>query len=200
MEKIEEILHYWFDDIEKTILPSERLEQMWFGDSAAIAKETEDKFSNDFMKALRGDYDNWNETPRGCLAMIILFDQFSRHIYRETGQAFRQDDKALQLCLTGIDRQYDHMLSLIERAFFYAPLMHSENMEMQYLSIRAYEILITLSFPEVRPLFERFLRDAIKYNEIITKFGRFPNRNGRLGRISTPEEEIFLKNELGKTE
>jgi uncharacterized protein (DUF924 family) len=194
MERSEDILHYWFGNVEETTLPSKEREQIWFGGDEATDKEIKDKFYPDFMKSINGGFDDWCETPRGCLAVIIMLDQFSRHIYRGTGKAFEQDHRALQHCLAGIDQQHDHMLSLIERVFFYFPLMHSENAEMQSLSLRAYEMLVTLSFPEVRPVYEKFLDYAIKHNEIISRFGRFPYRNERLGRKSTPQEEEFLKN------
>jgi uncharacterized protein (DUF924 family) len=192
MEKIEKILNYWFDDVDMTALPSAHLKEKWFMEKPDVDQDIKDKFYPDFLSAAQGNYDDWADTPRGCLSLIILLDQFSRHIYRGTAQAFAQDDKALQLCLMGIDRQYDHMLSLTERAFFYFPLMHAENSEMQYLALRAYDILNTLSFPEARILFEKLLNDAIHRNDMITKYGRFPGRNAVLGRISTPEEEIFL--------
>src|SRR5262249_54736054 len=144
------------------------------------------KFYNDYIKAAQGDFIDWEQNPRSTLALIILFDQFSRHIYRNMPQSFEQDRKALDLCLRGIERQFDHMLSLMERVFFYFPLMHSENSEMQSLSLRAYEMLLTLSFQETRPIFEKFLDYAIRHHEIISRFGRFPYRNQILGRTSTP--------------
>lgn len=194
MDRIDEILQYWFGTIEETTIPSEHRTHIWFRGDPEVDKEIKEKFYGDFVKAVRGDYEDWKQTPRGCLALIILFDQFSRHIYRGTAQAFEQDHVALQLCLTGIDQQFDHRLSLIERVFFYFPLMHSENAEMQSLSLRAYEMLVNLSFPEARVAFEKFLDYAIKHNEIIARYGRFPYRNERLGRVSTPQEEEFIKN------
>lgn len=72
--------------------------------------------------------------------------------------------------------------------------MHSENLEMQALSVRAYQILATIAFSETQPLFERFLDYAIRHHDHIVQFGRFPHRNAILGRSSTEAELIFLKN------
>lgn len=192
MDRIEAILHYWFGHAEGVALPSEHRTWVWFSESSAVDLEIKAQFYKDFVKAVRGDYDDWMETSRGYLALIILFDQFSRHIYRHTAQAYNQDQRALELCLKGIDAQYDHRLSLIERAFFYFPLLHAEHAEMQALSIRAFEMLLSLSFPETRPMFERFLEYAVQHHEIILRFGRFPQRNEALGRASTPSELEYL--------
>jgi uncharacterized protein (DUF924 family) len=127
------------------------------------------------------------------LALIIIFDQFSRSIYRNSASAYAQDQKALSLCLNGIQKEYDHALSLIERVFFYLPLMHAESLEMQTTAVRAFQILVNLSFSETRSIYENFLDYAIKHYEVIRRFGRFPQRNISLARPSTPEEEEFLK-------
>jgi uncharacterized protein (DUF924 family) len=194
MDRIDAILHYWFGHAEESALPSEHRTWVWFSGDTAVDAEIKEGFYEDFAKALRGDFNAWEKTPRGCLALIILFDQFSRHIYRHTAQAYEYDRKSLEICLKGIEHQFDHKLSLIERVFFYFPFMHSENPEMQSLSLRAYEMLLNLSFPETRPVFEKFLDYAIRHHEIISRFGRFPYRNEVLGRASTPAELEFLKN------
>lgn len=193
MERIDSILHYWFGNAEKTTLPSEHRTWVWFSGDASLDAEIKAQFQTDLERAIAGKYDHWKTTPRGFLALIILFDQFSRHIYRHTPKAFEQDAKALQLCLEGVELAYDHQLSLMERVFFYFPLMHSESMEMQKLSVRAYQILASIAFSETRVLFQRFLDYALSHSEHVERFGRFPYRNEILGRPSTQAELSFLK-------
>lgn len=193
MDRVETILHYWFGHADGVAIPSEHRTWVWFSADPTVDLEIKAQFYEDFVKAVRGDYNDWVGTPRSHLALIILLDQFSRHLYRQTAQAYDQDQRALELCLKGIDAQYDHMLSLIERVFFYFPLLHAENAEMQALSIRAFEMLLGLSFPETRPVFERFLENAVQHHKIISRFGRFPQHNEALGRASTPSELEFLK-------
>lgn len=118
MEKTESILHYWFGNAEKEALPSEHRSWVWFGEDASLDAEMKDLFEEDLLKAIQGDYEDWKQTPRGILALIILLDQFPRHIYRHTSKAFEHDNKALQGCLQGVEHSYDHQLSLIERVFF----------------------------------------------------------------------------------
>lgn len=192
-DRIEEILSYWFGQVEDTMLPSAHRTEIWFGRKKETDEEIKLKFSEDYKKAVAGEYADWEQDPHGTLALIILFDQFSRHLFRQTGLAFGQDQKALDLCLQGIQKEFDHSLSLIERVFFYLPLEHAENLEMQTTSVRAFQILVNLSFPETRSIYENFLNYAIKHYEVIKRFGRFPHRNILLGRPSTAEEIEFLK-------
>lgn len=196
MERSEEILKYWFGRVEDSPFPPPDRTQIWFGGDSEIDDEIRAKFSYDLEKAVLGEYADWEDSSRTSLSLIILFDQFTRHIYRGTPLAYAQDQRALDLCLRGIERQYDHLISLIERAFFYFPLMHSENVEIQATSIRAYKILLDLSFPEAKGVFESFLQHALQHFDVVKRFGRFPGRNSILGRISTKEELEYLEKEL----
>jgi uncharacterized protein (DUF924 family) len=192
MLRVDDILKYWFGHVEQSLLPSPDRSHIWFSTDEAIDDEIRSKFSYDLEKAVLGELSDWEQDARGYLALIILLDQFSRRIYRDTPLAFAQDHRALDLCLHGIEKQYDHVISLIERAFFYFPLTRSENVDIQATSIRAYKILLDLSFPEVKGVFENFLDNALKQFDIVKRFGRFPDRNKILGRSSTKEEAKFL--------
>jgi uncharacterized protein (DUF924 family) len=192
-ESIDRILHFWFGHVESTVLPTQHRTRIWFGATAEGDKEIIDQFKAVTEKAICGECDDWEADPRGSLALIVVLDQFSRSIYRKTPMAFTQDQKALDVCVRGIERQFDHELSLIERAFFYMPLMHSENHEMQSTSVRAFKMLVDLSFPEARSTYESFFEYALRHYEIVERFGRFPHRNVIVGRQSTPEEDEFLQ-------
>ena len=194
MTRNEEILAYWFGHVEDTILPSEHRTDVWFGGKPEVDEEIKQKFSDDLKKAINNEYQEWEKDPHSCLALVILLDQFSRSIYRSKPMAYDQDQKALDLCLSGIQKEFDHALSLIERVFFYFPLMHAENLEMQATAVRAYQILVNLAFPETRGIFESFLDYAVRHYEVIKRFGRFPQRNEVLNRPATAEEQEFLKN------
>ena len=192
-EKIEDILKFWFGRVEETIVPSENRAKIWFGESEEIDAEIHQKFSDDLKRSTLGEYDGWCEMPRGQLAMIILLDQYSRHIHRNTLQAYAQDKKALSICLQGIKDEKDHALSLIERVFYYFPLLHSEQLSYQEQSIRVYQNLSDLAFSETRVIYDSFLKFANHHYTIIKNFGRFPQRNKILGRESTSEEIAYLK-------
>ena len=195
MEKAEELLAYWFGRVEDTILPSENRTRVWFSDDPNIDHEIKEKFGKEFQDVIDSKLDSWKETPRGTLALIIMFDQFTRHLFRDSASSYSYDNQALDLCLLGIEQKFDHTLSLIERAFFYFPLMHSEEIEMQATAVRAYKILVDLSFSEARGIYESFLDYALRHFEIIKRFGRFPERNEILGRVPTVEEIAYMKDE-----
>jgi uncharacterized protein (DUF924 family) len=151
------------------------------------------KFGMLLDKTIHGDYDPWMKTPRGQLALVIVLDQFSRHIYRGSPLAFSQDSRALEICLKGLQTESDHFLSLIERVFFYFPLLHSEKLAHQDQAVHCYYQLGELAFSETRVIYDSFLKFANHHYNIIQRFGRFPQRNHILGRQSTPEEEQYLR-------
>lgn len=193
IERAEEINKFWLGRVEETIIPSEHRARVWFGEDKETDAVIKQQFSPDLEKAIHGEYDSWQTVPRGQLALILLLDQFSRHVYRNTLQAFTQDPKALTICLQGMSEESDHSISLIERVFYYFPLLHSENLHHQEQSVRAYQILAELAFSETRVIYESFLRFANHHFSVIQRFGRFPQRNRVLKRDSTPEELVYLR-------
>ena len=197
MKLVDDILHYWFGQVEETGIPTEHRSQIWFGGTPGVDQEIKDQFNTILHDVIDHKHDDWREKPRSLLALIIVLDQFSRHIFRENPRAFEQDSQALEVCLYGIKHEFDHEVSLIERAFLYMPLMHAEDLQMQVHSVRAYKTLADLSFPETHQIFFEFLTYAIKHYEAIKVFNRFPQRNAVLNRESTPEEKKFLEEYKG---
>ncbi|OGT25998.1 MAG: hypothetical protein A3I77_03030 [Gammaproteobacteria bacterium RIFCSPLOWO2_02_FULL_42_14] len=189
----EDILKFWFGRVEQTIVPTEHRARIWFGEDKAVDEEIKWRFKSDLAAAIAGELVEWEATPRGQLALIIILDQFSRHIYRTSEKAFAQDAKALNVCLNGLRHESDHHLSLIERVFYYFPLLHSEKLNYQELSIQSYRTLEDLAFAETRVIFDSFLKFANHHFSIIQKFGRFPQRNQWLHRESTAAEKIFIQ-------
>lgn len=192
-EPFDDILHFWFGHVEETIVPSEHRARIWFGEDAATDQEIKEHFTNHLQSAMNGEFGAWENSSRGQLALIITFDQFTRHIFRGTPQAFSQDEKALSICVNGIKNEADHSLSLMERVFYYFPLLHSENIVYQQQSVRSYRTLADLAFSETRVIFDSFLKFANHHHAVVDRFGRFPQRNKALNRESTPAELEFLK-------
>ena len=125
--------------------------------------------------------------------MIILGDQFSRNMYRDTPNAFAADTIAVNLTLEGIETGVDRQLRMVERVFFCKPCMHSESREIQKRSIEVFSDLVDEASDEDRSIYQGNLKFARQHQDIIEKFGRFPHRNEILGRESTAEEQAFLK-------
>lgn len=193
-DRVHELLKFWFGDLGYADLPASNRTNLWFGDSDKVKAELLQTFSQEFEDAKAGKLTAWLQTPRGRLALIILLDQFPRYIHRNSPDAFAFDAQARALCLEGIEKKEDNALTLIERVFFYMPLVHTENLSTQEHSIRLYQSLTSLSMTETTQVYQLFLAYAYAHFRVIQEFGRFPQRNIALGRNSTEAELAFLKN------
>ena len=118
----------------------------------------------------------------GALALLILLDQFSRNMFRDSARAFATDYLARAIADRALARGFDQETDTTMRPFFYLPFMHSELLADQDRCLRLYE---AFGDPEQ-------LKFAVTHRDIIAKFGRFPHRNRVLGRETTPAEREFL--------
>lgn len=193
-DKIHELLNFWFGNLGSADLPNSDRTNLWFGENEAVKKQLTQFFGEEFIAAREGKLNDWANTPRGRLALIILLDQFPRYINKRTPDAFVHDTDAQRLCIEGLREKMDQSLTLIERVFFYMPLVHAENSENQEKSIRLYQDLVSLSMSETTQIYQLFLAYAYAHFRVIKEFGRFPQRNQVLGRPSTEAELTFLKN------
>lgn len=193
-DKIHKILDFWFGDLGLADLPSSDRTNLWFGESEKLKSMITQDYGEDYNAVITGKHDDWAETPRGRLALIILLDQFSRYLYRNSPHAFDFDKTAQQLCIEGLQAEMDHTLTLIERVFFYMPLVHAEDVTIQEQSINLFQNLVALSMSETTQVYQLFLAYAYAHFRVIKEFGRFPQRNTILGRKSTDAEIAFLKN------
>jgi len=192
-DRIHELLHFWFGDLGRADLPSSDRTNLWFGESEKLKNDMLQQFSNEYQAATNDQLTDWKKTPRGRLALIILLDQFPRWAYRNTPNAFSQDKTAQELCVEGLRKRMDQSLTLIERVFFYMPLVHAEDPQQQEKSIQLFQNLVALSLTETTQVYQLFLAYAYAHFRVIKEFGRFPQRNHILGRESTEAEVAFLK-------
>lgn len=192
-DRIDTILNFWFGESLMTSLPTVEQTNLWFGYDDELVQHMREEFYEDWEKATSNAYTDWEKEPRGRLALILLLDQFTRKFFRDTPQSYEQDGRAQELCIDGIRLEQDREIDLIERVYFYMPLLHSEHFEMQRQSVQAYQSLVDLSMHEVLDIYQGFLDYSRQRCDLITKFGRFPQRNEILGRKSTPEELELLK-------
>jgi uncharacterized protein (DUF924 family) len=164
-----DLLSEWFRDPER-----------WWKPDAAFDDSLRATYGDDVEAAIRGERDDWARSPRGALALVILLDQFTRNIYRDTPRMYAGDAKAVATSLAVIESGADASLSADERQFLYMPLMHSEDRGLQQRSLEKFREL------------GQSLEWAEHHAAIVMRFGRFPHRNAVLGRESTPEEVEFL--------
>jgi uncharacterized protein (DUF924 family) len=188
-QRIQRIFEFWFGALDEKGSPSVEHSARWWRKDPAFDAAIAEEFGADIERASRGELDDWKETPRGRLALVILLDQFSRNVYRDTPRAFANDARALALAEEGIERGEDRELSVVERSFLYMPLMHAENLAVQERAVAVFR----RANEELEGSFEQALEYAIRHRDIVARFGRFPHRNAILGREPTPEEVEFLK-------
>lgn len=174
MHTPESVLNFWFVT---------HGEDDWFGAKPEFDAELAREFSATHAWVAAGNATSWRTSPSGRLAEIIVLDQFSRQIHRDTPDAYACDGMALVLAQEALRAGADQALQGAERAFLYMPFMHAESLAMQDISVRLFD----------QPGLEGNLRFALAHRDIIVRFGRYPHRNAVLGRASTAEELDFLQ-------
>ena len=169
----QDVLAFWFTETQP---------QSWFKKDPAFDAEIDSRFGSAVKDALAGRCDDWASHKDGCLALILLLDQFTRNIFRDTARAFSGDDMALALSLRCVERDYINHPDAHWRHFMLMPMMHSEDLAVQDTSLplfNAHTVKLTYDY-------------AVAHRDIIARFGRFPHRNAILGRPSTDDETLFL--------
>lgn len=190
--RIAEVLSYWLGAAQPTDADALTRQPLWFAKSDATDDQIRTRFGPLVEEALSGALDGWAGSAQGRLALIVLLDQFTRNLFRGTPQSFAGDAQALQLALDGILAGHDADLPTVARIFCYLPLEHAEDGPLQAQSVAAFTQLHDLAPPALRGLLAGTLDYALKHQDVITRFGRFPHRNPILGRSSTPAEEAYL--------
>jgi uncharacterized protein (DUF924 family) len=199
MDEARQVRDFWFGKLPMTAQTLNQRIRFWFSeDVPAELREKRDymiraRFGPLLERASKGGLASWADSPRRCLSLIILLDQFPRNIHRGSARAFAYDEQALALTLSGMQSAADGALDVVERIFFYMPLQHCEAREIQDESVAAYRQLAIEAPQELRSVFEDTLASAREHRSIIERFGRFPHRNRVLGRADTPQEEVWLK-------
>lgn len=175
---IHTILNFWFN----TLSPAE-----WWKKDADLDASIASRFSSIHHQATQGELFDWRETAEGCLAEVIILDQFSRNIFRNNPQSFAYDGQALILAQETIRRRLDKSLPTMQRAFLYLPFMHSESLVIHQLALSLFS----------QPGLESEFKFEQQHAEIIQRFGRYPYRNNILARVCTEEEKIFISEHPG---
>ncbi len=169
------VLAFWFEETRPW---------RWFRRDRAFDAAIARRFGALHQAARNGRLDVWRAHPSHALALIILLDQFSRNLYRDSPGAFAEDGAALSIAREAIRRRFDKLYGARERAFFYMPFMHAEDLRVQEESVALFKAQLpsTMNMPY-----------ALEHYKIIRRFGRFPHRNRILGRASSPAEIQFFK-------
>jgi uncharacterized protein (DUF924 family) len=188
----EDVCTYWLGELDEDGLAPPEVAARWWRGSAELDAEVRGRFLGLHRRATRGELDDWRSTPWGCLALILLLDQFPRNMFRGEATAFATDEIAVARAREAIDRGLDRLLQAHECCFLYIPFMHSESLCDQHLGMRLYGLLVERLAGRAREEVAGNLDFMRRHFEIVERFRRFPHRNAVLGRVSTAEELAFL--------
>lgn len=186
---IDDILEFWFGQLDSAGMPVENRNGLWFGRDDTIDALLRDRFGDWLERAIAGELDHWADSDRGLVALVILLDQFSRNIHRGSARAFAADPKALALARQAIASGRHASLPAIHQVFLYLPLEHCEALETQEHCVALFRELAARTGHDLAAGFERY---AVAHRDVIARFGRFPHRNALLGRQSTAGELEYL--------
>jgi len=142
--------------------------------------------------AASGHYDDWLQTARGRLALIIALDQFPRNVYRGTSEVYRHDAMVMALAQAGVALGQLAGLTVPEQAFFLMPYQHTENLEIQRAGVALMQAMVSEAPPGWEAVALGFNKFALQHHDIVERYGRFPHRNNVLGRSCTEDEVRFL--------
>lgn len=171
-----EIIALWF---------SERVRPLWFRSTPEFDRELADRFTEVYKAAAVGRLADWEETPEGALALVIVLDQIPLNIYRRQPACYATESAARRVAQRALKRDFDQRLPDEQKAFLYMPFMHSEELSDQDLAVQLYS----------RAGLTDNLTFARHHRDLIRRFGRFPHRNAILGRESTPAELEYLSSQ-----
>lgn len=168
-----EVIEFWF---------SEPVRKLWFDSTPAFDQQLRERFGATYEAAAAGELDDWQRTPAGALALVIVLDQFPLNMFRGEARSFQTEARSREVAAAAIERGLDDSLDDKQKAFLYLPFMHSESLADQDRSVALFE--------------SAGLKDNLKWayhhRDIVRRFDRFPHRNAILGRESTPEEAAYL--------
>lgn len=168
-----DIIDYWYSD---------RIRKHWFSSTPDLDIEIRNRYEKIWENASDGKLDVWQSTPEGCLALIIILDQFPLNMFRGDAKSFQTEYKAIEVAKTAINKDFAEKLNKDKLSFLFMPLMHSENIEDQDLAVSLFEkysLVDNLDF-------------AQHHRSIVKQYGRFPHRNKILGRTNTNAENEYL--------
>jgi uncharacterized protein (DUF924 family) len=186
------LLAEWFGVLDADGLAPKDKQQRWWLKDPQFDQFLKDTYEHDVQAALIGDLDSWLEETETALPLIVLLDQVTRNIYRDTPEMYFGDARALRAVDRLIAAGSDEALPTHYRAFVYMPLMHAESMNRQQQSLAQFKKLTETGSDVARAAMKGAYEYAQKHAEIIQRFGRFPHRNWILERTSTAEEIEFM--------
>ena len=189
---IADIVTFWLGDSRDSPDRASARRDWWYRGGPVVDEEIRARFGGLVPRALAGELADWPETPDGALALVLLLDQFTRHLGRGTVEAYAGDPCAFEIVNHAIDRGLDHALHPVARIWLYHPFHHSEDVAEQGRGLGLLRALRRDADPAWHGYLERSIKGWTRHHDIVARFGRFPHRNAVLGRESTEEERAYM--------
>ena len=189
---ITDIVTFWLSDSRDSPDRASARRDWWYRGGPVVDEEIRARFGGLVPRALAGELADWPETPDGALALVLLLDQFTRHLGRGTVEAYAGDPCAFEIVNHSIDRGLDHALHPVARIWLYHPFHHSEDVAEQGRGLGLLRALGRDADPAWHGYLERSIKGWTRHHDIVARFGRFPHRNAVLGRDSTEEERAYM--------
>jgi len=194
-EIIPQIVDFWLGPSLQGLEAARGRRDFWYKGGKEVDDEIRERFGNFIPQACNGELADWQATPDGALALILLLDQFTRNLFRSTPNAYLGDPHAFAIVNAAIKDGLNQELGPVPRIWLYHPFHHSERIEEQDRGLGLLNELLREASAEWRPYVERSIQGWTRHRNIVARFGRFPHRNEVLGRSSTDEELAFLSSD-----
>ena len=172
-DRISKVLSFWYSD---------EMKKQWFSSTPELDADIKQRFESLWEEAANHQLDSWKDSAEGCLALCIVLDQFPLNMFRDDVKSFQTEQQAVDIAKHAISNGFDNDIDDSRVSFLYMPLMHSEDMGDQDLSVESFE----------RRKLDNNARFAEHHRGLVIEFGRFPHRNEVLGRKNTAEEIEYL--------
>ena len=193
VDTISEILKFWLGTSLDSPEAASGRKDWWYKGGRPVDDEIRARFGEIISHACAYKLTTWQSTPDGALALILLLDQFTRNIYRNTPKAYSGDARAFEVVTRAVEQKIDTALPVVSRIWLYHPYHHAENVEEQDRGLALLNKLQHEAPKEWEPYVKQSIDGWTRHRDIVARFGRFPHRNAVLTRESTKEEKIFLE-------
>ena len=195
---VDKVIEFWFADARNSPENAFARKPFWYNGGTKIDQKIQTTFLMEVESACDGRLSHWANTAHGALALILILDQFTRNIFRNTPRAYSGDELAINIVTTAIMRCHDIGLSPASAIWLYHPFHHSEKIKEQDHGLALLNSLKVRSPKAWHNYIEKSIQGWTRHREIISRFGRFPHRNHVLKRESSYDEKIFL-NQNGRS-
>ena len=185
MSTLQKVLDYWFST------PNDY--QKWFFSGSSLDNNIKIEFEPLLLEVLDNNKKYNPKNTKEILAKIILLDQFSRHMYRNSDKAYACDIISLNLSLKMLNNSTINELSSVEQLFALMPLQHSENIQHKNILLTFANDKLNTSYEYDKNIYSSIIEHTKNHRTVLELFGRYPKRNQFLGRVSTPEEILYIK-------